>query len=196
LVLLGTAGCGSSQDHVLGAAAKNPAVAQVRLASVAPVADLSNRKVAVDTYATTVCAGLAQFGVDFHAAKSHRAAAMNGSPSATRTALLGYYDALDVAFDKMVATTKRAGIPNLSDGKAVAAGVIATLDEARQAGDHYRPKAQALGTQDAKHTRAAAEKIADNSDRDVSGVMRRLSRYDGDPLFRAAFTRAITCQHR
>jgi hypothetical protein len=196
LVLLGTSGCGSDQDHVLGVGAQRPAVAQARLASVGPVVDASTRKVTVDTYATAVCTGLAQFGVDFHAAKAHRAAAMTGTATATRSALLGYYDALDAAFAKMVASTRAAGIPNLSEGKAVAAGVVSTLDAARQAGDHYRPKAQALGVSDAKELRTAALMIAVSSDRDVAGVMRRLSRYDGDPMFRNAFTRAITCQHR
>jgi hypothetical protein len=196
LLLLGAAGCGADQDHVLGTAAKHSAVAQAQLASVGPVSDLSARKVPVDTYATSVCAGLARFGVDFHTAKDRRSAGMNGSPAATRAALLLYYDALDSAFDKMVATTQRAGIPNLSDGKAVAAGVVSTLGEARKAGDAYRPKAQALSGKDAKDTKAAAQKIADGSDRDVANVMHRLSRYDGDPKFRAAFTKAITCQHR
>jgi len=196
LVLLGTSGCGSDQDRVLGVGAQSPAIAPARLASVGPVVDTSTRKVTVDTYATAVCTGLAQFGVDFHAAKAHRAVAMTGTATATRSALLGYYDALDVAFDKMLATTRAAGIPNLSDGKEVAAGVVSTLDAARQAGDRYRPKAQALGGSDAKEMRTAAQKIADSSDRDVAGVMHRLSRYDGDPQFRNAFTRAITCQHR
>jgi hypothetical protein len=196
--LLGTAGCGAGQDHILAAApaANNPAVAQPRLASVGPVADTS-RKVSVDNYATAVCTGLAQFGVDFHAAKARRATAMTGSAAATsRTALLGYYDALDAAFDRIVASTRSAGVPNLSDGKTVAAGVVATLDAARQAGDRYRPKAQALAGSDTKGVRTAALKLADSSDREVAGVMGRLSRYDGDPMFRNAFTRAITCQHR
>ncbi len=196
LVLLATSGCGSDQDHVLGVGAQRPVVAPARLASVGPVVDTSTRKVTVDTYATAVCTGLAQFGVDFHAAKAHRAVAMTGTVTATRSALLGYYDALDMAFEKMVASTRAAGIPNLSDGKEVAAGVVSTLDAAREAGDHYRPKAQALGGSDAKEMRTAAQRIADSSDRDVAGVMRRLSRYDGDPQFRNAFTRAITCQHR
>jgi hypothetical protein len=197
LALLGTAGCGAGQGHIVGAAAaNNPAVAQPRLASVGPVVD-SSRKVSVDNYANAVCTGLAQFGVDFHAAKARRATAMTGTVAATnRTALLGYYDALDTAFDRILGSTRAAGVPNLSDGKTVAAGVVATLDAARQAGDRYRPKAQALGGSDAKGVRAAALRLADSSDRDVAGVMGRLSRYDGDPTFRNAFTHAITCQHR
>jgi hypothetical protein len=194
LLLFGVAGCGGGQDHVAGAALNQPAVAAPRLASVGPVIDPTH-KVAVDAYATSVCTGLAQFGVDFHAAKAHRVQALTGSASTTRSALLGYYDALDTAFERMVTTTQRAGIPNLSDGHEVAAGVISTLGQARQAADKYRPKAQGLGGSDSKDVRTAAEKLAETSDREVATVMHRLSRYDGDPLFRNAFTRAVTCQH-
>jgi hypothetical protein len=194
LLLFGVAGCGGGQDNAVGVVANQPAVAAPKLASVGPVTDPTH-KVAVDAYATTVCTGLAQFGVDFHAAKAHRVQAMSGSATATRSALLGYYDALDGAFDRMLATTQRAGIPNLSDGREVASGVISTLDQARQAADKYRPKARGVGGSDPKDVRTAAEKIADNSDREVATVMHRLSRYDGDPQFRNAFTRAVTCQH-
>jgi len=208
VMVLGLAGCGATQDQLLGAAAKplaTPAptrttvVAAKAAAAVKPVAAGAakpadpNRKVTVATYANDVCAGLAQFGVAFHDAKAKRTAAMSGSPAQVRTALLGFYEAMDTAFDSVVQATRQAGVPKLADGKKVASGVVSTLGAARKAGDRHRTAAQALDPTSNKSIRTAAQQIAGDTDRDVADQMRLLARYDSDPKVRAAFTHAPSC---
>jgi hypothetical protein len=78
----------------------------------------------------------------------------------------------------------------------MAAGVVSTLGEARQAGDHHRPEVATLPTADTRKFRPAANRIARDSDRDVAGAMRRLGRFDADPRFRQAFDQSRTCPHR
>lgn len=211
LVVLGLAGCSSTQDQVLGAAAKplpagraaqapKPAAAasaskaNAPRAAVAAPAVAVPSKVTVETYADNICAGLAQFGVAFHDAKARRVAAMGGSPAEVRAALLGFYDALDSAFDQVVLVTQHSGVPKLARGSSVASGVVATLGSARKAGDRYRAAAQALDPGTKGSVRSAAQRIAGNTDRDVAAQMRLLSRYDSDPAVRSAFTHAPNCR--
>jgi hypothetical protein len=139
---------------------------------------------------------LDQFGLDYAAARDKRATAMAGSAGSAREALLGYYDSLDQAFDRMAAAVRRSGIPELEHGDVMAAGVVSTLGEARQAGDHHRPEVAALPTSDTRKFRPAANRIVRDSDRDVAGAMRKLGRFDADPRFRQAFDQSRTCPHR
>src|SRR5260221_10143837 len=99
LLVLTTSACGATQDQVLGGPVQGPTVRAVPAARQVARPDLTGRKVSADKYALGVCVGLDQFGLDYAAARSRRAAAMAGSPTAVRTALLGYYDSLDQAFD-------------------------------------------------------------------------------------------------
>lgn len=210
LVVLSLAGCGSSQDQLLGvadrplaipapihavaaAAAKPAAAGKPAKKSAAEHPADPSRKVTVGAYADDVCAGLAQFGVAFHEAKAKRTAAMSGSPAQVRTALLGFYDAMDSAFDSVVLASRRAGVPKLSHGKNVASGVVSTLGAARKAGDKHRSAAQALDPNSKKSVRTVAQQIAGDTDRDVVDQMRLLARYDSDPAVRAAFTQAPSC---
>jgi hypothetical protein len=200
VLLFAVTGCGATQDQVLGVVPKQPhpaAAKAVAVAAPAPrvVAQPATRKVAVDTYATGVCGGLAEFGTAFHDAKTRRTAALNGSPTAARTALLSYYDALDAAFDRMMLVTRAVGVPKLAHGADEAAGVVATLQAAKQVDAGYRSKAQQLPSAGTKHSRATAQSIAADSDRDVSDAMHRLSQFNSDPAIRKAFTRAKACQH-
>jgi hypothetical protein len=198
LLLAATSGCGATQDQILGGA---PRPAAVRPAAVdhapapAPV-DPTGGKVALDRYAASVCAGLAQFGVDYAGARTRRQAALKGSPESARTALLGYYDSLDKAFDRMSATVRGAGTPDLDHGDVIAAGVASTLDDARRAGDRHRPRVQSLPTADRAKFDPAAQGIVKDSDRDVASTMGRLGRFDADPRFRRAFDHAQACRHR
>jgi hypothetical protein len=197
LLTLVTAGCGASEDHVLGAPVQGPTTrpaAAERVTAARP--DLTGRKVSADNYAMGVCVGLDQFGLDYAAARAHRAAALSGSPTTVRTALLGYYDSLDQAFDRMSVAVRAAGIPQLEHGEAMATGVVATIGEARRAGDRHRPEVQALPTADRTKFRPAAGRLVRDSDRDVESAMHRLGRFDVDPKFRGAFDRAQACPHR
>lgn len=197
-LLAGLSSCGSTQDHVLGGPPARPVAARTQ-----PVVDLSQtvpdytgHKVPVDTYATNVCMGLDQFGLDYAAARTVRSNALDGAPAAVQTALLGYYDALDRAFDRMSNTVRASGIPELAHGDAMAAGVVTTLGEARKAGDSYRPQTQALPLKEPTRFHGVARRIVRNSDHDVETAMRRLGRYDADPNFRKAFDRSKACPHQ
>jgi|GEM_PF-4770797 len=193
VLLAGTAGCGDPLARV--AARPTPTGQAVRASAVAVAQPApTERKVGLDAYANLMCAGLGRFSSDVAAARQRRAAALAGPPAAGRAGLTAYYNALDTAFGQLLVVSRSAGIPDLRNGAAVAAGVNKTITQAQQAGGTYRSRVRGLTEAHEKSFRADAERIAHDSDHDLAGAMHGLARFDADPAFRAAFDHARGCR--
>jgi hypothetical protein len=147
-----------------------------------------------DTYATGLCAGLANFGLSYSDAKTTRAAAWNGSVEHARQAMLTYVGSLDSALTKAIADTRAAGVPDLPHGARISTDLLAALQSAQQANDDLRTRALALPVDNRADFDAAAGPLLDRSDQDVTAALQKLTTLDDEPGFRAAFRHNRICR--
>jgi hypothetical protein len=151
-------------------------------------------RVDTDTYATGLCAGLANFGLSYSDAKTTRAAAWNGSVEHARQAMLTYIGSLDSALRKAIADTRNAGVPDLPHGARISTDLLGALQAAQRANDALRARAAALPIDNRAHFDAAAGPLLDRSDRDVAAALQKLTTLDDEPGFQAAFHHNRICR--
>jgi hypothetical protein len=185
LILVLAAGCGPSRYAPGDTTAQRPAL---------DLTANSTPRVAVDTYASGLCAGLANFGLSYSDAKTTRAAAWNGSVEHARQAMLTYIGSLDSALTKAIADTDRAGVPDLPHGARISSDLLAALQAAQQANNELRAKALALPVDNRAHFDAAAGPLLARSDADVSAALQRLTKLDDEPGFQKAFNHNRICR--
>ncbi|HZE65717.1 MAG TPA: hypothetical protein VE081_03745 [Sporichthyaceae bacterium] len=151
-------------------------------------------RVEVDTYATALCSGLANFGLSYSEAKTARAAASKGSAVRARAAMLGYIDALDAALTRAIGDIQQAGVPDLADGARISTDLLGALQNAQQANQDLRAKVAALPSSDRSAFDAASGPLLDRSDRDVGTALQKLTKLDDEPGFQAAFNHNRICR--
>ena len=167
------------------------------LAAAHPALDLtanSAPRVAVDSYATGLCTGLANFGLSYSDAKTTRAAAWNGSVEHARQAMLTYVGSLNSALTKAIADTRNAGMPDLPHGARISSDLLGALQAAQQANDVLRAKALALPIDNRADFDAAAGPLLDRSDAAVGTALQKLTKLDDEPGFQAAFHHNRVCR--
>jgi hypothetical protein len=185
MLLVLAAGCGPTRYAAGDTSAARPALDLT--ANSAP-------RVAVDTYATALCTGLANFGLSYQEAKTARTAAATGSAGHARAAMLSYIDALNTALTRAIKDTRQAGVPDLADGARISADLLNALQTAQAANGALRLKVAALPIADRSTFDAAAGPLLDRSDADVGTALQKLTKLDDEPGFRAAFNHNRICR--
>jgi hypothetical protein len=185
MILLLTTGCGPAL-HVAGDTAASR-----------PKLDLTANdtpRVDTDRYATGLCAGLANFGLSYQAAKTTRAAAWNGSVEHARQAMLTYIGSLDSALTKAITDARNAGVPDLPHGARISTDLLDALQTAARANHDLRDRAAALPIDNRADFDAAAGPLLDRSDRDVAAALQKLTTLDDEPGFQATFHHNRICR--
>lgn len=185
MVMLMVSGCGPTPRLAGDTSAAHPALDLT--ANDAP-------RAAVDTYATQLCTGLANFGLTYQEAKTARTAAATGSAGHARAAMLGYIDALNTALTRAIGDTRQAGVPDLPNGARISTDLLAALQTAQAANSALRAKVAALPIADRAGFDAAVGPLLDRSDSDVGTALQKLTKLDDEPGFQAAFNHNRICR--
>jgi len=185
MILVLTAGCGPSRYAAGDTSAARPAL---------DLTANSTPRVAVDSYATLLCTGLANFGLSYSEAKTARSTAATGSAGHARAAMLRYIDALNTALSRAIADTRKAGVPDLPDGARISTDLLGALQSAQAANADLRAKVAALPTGDRSAFDAAAGPLLDRSDSDVGTALQKLTKLDDEPGFQKAFNHNRICR--
>ena len=159
LLALVIAGCGSSSSS----------------SSVSPAA-----------YVKSICSAIAPFEKDIRTRSSALNLSTIKNPQQGRTALHGFLAAVSTDADHAVSQLKAAGVPKVSNGKAISDGIVNAFATLKGALSQAADRANTLPTNSAKSFKTAAEALGNSVRGSMSGISSSLGTLKSQDLETAA----------